>query len=163
MGLYLCVIWFPIENQMLLKTVEQLSYSKSSFKNMKERLSWWLSGKESMLPWHSLLASLLRLLLLVAKSCPTLSQPHGLVARQAPLSTGFPRQEYWSGWPFPPPEELSNLSIEPTSPALAGGFFTTEPLREVPLHTHLCPKLCLLWRHQSDCSKGPPCSGMTLP
>ena len=41
---------------------------------------------------------------------------------------GFSRQEYWSGLPCPPPGGLSNLGIEPTSlssPALAGGFFTT--------------------------------------
>ena len=47
---------------------------------------------------------------------------------QAPLSTGFPRQEYWSGLPFPPPEDFPTLGIEPpsaASPALAGGFFTT--------------------------------------
>ena len=48
-------------------------------------------------------------------------------ARQAPLSMGFSRQEYWSGLPFPSPEALSNPGIEPTSPALAGGFFTAEP------------------------------------
>ena len=50
------------------------------------------------------------------------------VARQAPLSVGFPRQEYWSGLPFPPPGDLSDQGIEPASllsPALAGGFFTT--------------------------------------
>ena len=50
------------------------------------------------------------------------------VARQAPLSVGFPRQEYWSGLPFPPPGDLFDQGIEPASllsPALAGGFFTT--------------------------------------
>ena len=40
---------------------------------------------------------------------------------------GFPRQEYWSGFPFPPPGDLPDPGIEPMSPALAGGFFTTEP------------------------------------
>ena len=44
-------------------------------------------------------------------------------ARQAPLSRGFSRQEYWSGLPFPPPGDLPNPEIEPVSPALAGGFF----------------------------------------
>ena len=34
-------------------------------------------------------------------------------ARQAPLSMGFPRQEYWSGLPFPPPGDLLNLGIKP--------------------------------------------------
>ena len=49
------------------------------------------------------------------------------MACQAPLSMGFFRQEYWSGLPFPPPGHLSVPGIEPTSLALAGGFFTTEP------------------------------------
>ena len=40
---------------------------------------------------------------------------------------GFSRQEYWSGLPFPSPEDLPNPGIESTSPALADGFFTTEP------------------------------------
>ena len=40
---------------------------------------------------------------------------------------GFSRQEYWSGLPFPPPGDLPNPGIKPTSPALAGGFFTAEP------------------------------------
>ena len=41
---------------------------------------------------------------------------------------GFPRQEYWSGLPFPSPGYIPDLGIEPVSlmsPALAGGFFTT--------------------------------------
>ena len=49
------------------------------------------------------------------------------VARQAPLSMGFPRQEYWSGLPFPSPGDLPDPGIKPQSSALAGGFFTTEP------------------------------------
>ena len=40
---------------------------------------------------------------------------------------GFLRQENWSGLPFPSPGGLPNPGIEPASPALAGGFFTTEP------------------------------------
>ena len=38
------------------------------------------------------------------------------VAYQAPLSKGFSRQEYWSGLPSPPPGDLPNPGIEPTSP-----------------------------------------------
>ena len=49
------------------------------------------------------------------------------VARQAPLSLGFPRQEYWSGLPFPSPGDLPNSGIKPSSPGLAGRFSTTEP------------------------------------
>ena len=60
---------------------------------------------------------------------PTLCHTPRTVAHQAPLSTGFPRQEYWSGLPFPPPGDLSNPGIKPTSllsPALAGKSFITE-------------------------------------
>ena len=49
------------------------------------------------------------------------------VARQAPLSTGFPRQEYWSGLPFPPPGDLPDSGTEPTSPAFVEGFFINGP------------------------------------
>ena len=45
------------------------------------------------------------------------------VALQAPLSVGFLRQEYWSGLPFPSPEDLPYPGIEPVSPALAGGLY----------------------------------------
>jgi len=50
------------------------------------------------------------------------------IACQASLSTGFPREEYWSGLSCPPSGDLPNAGIEPeslASPALAGGFFTT--------------------------------------
>ena len=50
------------------------------------------------------------------------------IAHEAPLSIGFSRQEYWSGLPFPPPEDLPDPGIESASlisPALAGDFFTT--------------------------------------
>jgi len=52
------------------------------------------------------------------------------VACRAPLSTRFSRQESWSGLPFPPPGDLpspGNKPMSPASPALADGFFTTEP------------------------------------
>ena len=63
-------------------------------------------------------------------SCGPLFVTPWTVARQAPLSMGFSRQEYCSGLPFPPEEDLPNPGIELTSavsPALAGGFFSTEP------------------------------------
>ena len=47
------------------------------------------------------------------------------VAHQAPLSMGFPKQEYWSGLPFPPPRHLCNPGIKLVSPALSGRFFTS--------------------------------------
>ena len=53
-------------------------------------------------------------------------QPQTL-AHQAPMSMGFPRQEYWSGMPFPSPEDLPDPVNELMSPALADGFFTLGP------------------------------------
>ena len=63
---------------------------------------------------------------LVAKLCLTFATPW-TVARQAPLSMGLSQQEHWSGLPFPSPGYLPRCGIEPASPALVGGFFTTEP------------------------------------
>ena len=48
-------------------------------------------------------------------------------ALQAPLSMGFPRQEYWSGLPFLAPGDLPDPGIKCASPALASGFSSTEP------------------------------------
>ena len=60
---------------------------------------------------------------LVAKSCPTLCD---LIAHQAPLSLGFPRQEYWSGLPFPSPGDLPDPGIKAVS-SLGRRVFTTKP------------------------------------
>ena len=75
------------------------------------------------------------------------------IARQAPLSMGFSRQEYWSGLPFPSPGDLPNPGIEPPSlmsPVLTGMFFTTSTTCKAPdlfmlcmcLVTQSCPATC---------------------
>ena len=56
------------------------------------------------------------------------------VARQAPLSMGFPRQEYWSGLLFPSLGDLIDPGIGPMFPALAGRFFTAKPVNSKRLH-----------------------------
>ena len=58
--------------------------------------------------------------------CLTLCDPW-TIACQAPLSTAFSRQEYWNGLPFPSPGHLPEPGIEPATPALAAGFFSTAP------------------------------------
>ena len=58
------------------------------------------------------------------------------VAHQAPLSMGFPRQEHWSGLPFPSLGNLPNPGIEPgplMSLALTDGFSPTEPPEKAPV------------------------------
>ena len=63
------------------------------------------------------------------------------VARQAPLSLGFSRQEYWSGFPYPLPVDLPDPGIKLTSPAsraVAGRFFTSSATWEAPaIHIHV--------------------------
>ena len=77
------------------------------------------------------------------------------ITRQAPLSTGFSRQEYWSGLPCPPPGDLPNPGIEPTShvsPDLQAYLFTTEPLRK-PSFMNNQSLLCissLIWNATSS-------------
>ena len=59
-----------------------------------------------------------------------------VAAYEAPLSTGFSRQEYWSGLPCPPPKDLLNPGIKPMSlisPAMAGMFFTNCVTLEKPM------------------------------
>ena len=70
-------------------------------------------------------------------SCVWLFSTLWTLAFQAPSSMGFSRQEYWSGWPCPPPGDLPDPGIEPRSllsPAvtLAGRFFTTSATWEAP-------------------------------
>ena len=66
----------------------------------------------------------------VSFSCSVVSNSFATpwtVARQAPLSMEFPWQQYWSGLPFPSPEDLLNPGIKLLFPALAGGYLTTVP------------------------------------
>ena len=63
---------------------------------------------------------------LAAQSCPTLCDPMDC-PRQAPLSMGFSRQEYWRQLPCPSPGDLPKRGIEPRSPALWADYLPSEP------------------------------------
>ena len=70
------------------------------------------------------------------------------VAHLVPLSTGFPRQEYWSGLPFPPPGDLPDprLNLDLMSPVLVGRFFAksgmgTQNVIQVNNHSRLWVKI----------------------
>ena len=63
-------------------------------------------------------------------SCSVISNPSAnlwTVAHQAPLSMEFPRQEYWSGLPFPSPGDLPDPGIEPSSLVLQADSLLSEP------------------------------------
>ena len=62
------------------------------------------------------------------------------VAFQAPLPMEFSEQEYWSGLPFPSPEDPPNPGIEPVS-CLAARFFTTEPPEKPLKNTYMHKKI----------------------
>ena len=63
------------------------------------------------------------------------------VAHQAPPFMGFPRQEYWSGLPFPSPGDLPNPGIEPRSPALQADALTSE----LPGNHGKCNWMLIVW------------------
>ena len=67
------------------------------------------------------------------------------VAHQASLSIGFPRQEYWSGLPFPPPWDLHNLGTEPRSPTLKEGSLPSE-LPGKPFTLYGLPSIILFFQ-----------------
>ena len=69
------------------------------------------------------------------------------VTCQATLSVEFSRQEYWNGLPFPSSGDIPSPGIEPASPALAGGFFTTAPLGKPILGTFSSVCCCLFVLH----------------
>ena len=73
-------------------------------------------------------------------SCVRLLATLWTIACQAPLSMGLSRQEYWSGLPCPPPGDLPDPRVEPTSlmsPALTGEIFTTGTTGDAPCRLNL--------------------------
>ena len=94
--------------------------------------------------------------LLVTQLCPTLWDPW-TVARQAPPSMGFSRQDYWNGLPFPSPGDLPDPGTEPRSPALQADSLPSglpgEPLCwKVHAHLKHCQRLsdCILSLSRGD-------------
>ena len=82
----------------------------------------------------------------LASMVPNSMRPYGLSPTRLLCPLGFSRQEYWSGLPRPPPGDLLDPGIEPTSvtaPASAGKFFTTsttwEPQQQQHTHTTVDP------------------------
>ena len=100
----------------------------------------WLHGS-----WHSAHLSLLLFTVYKNSSAQSTvlsdSATPWTAARQAPLSMGFSRQEYWSGYPFPSPGDLPNPGIEPRSPTLQVDSLPCEPPGKPQKHQcHPCVK-----------------------
>ena len=86
-----------------------------------------------------------------AQLCPTLHNPKGCVAHQAPLPMEFSRQEYWSGLPFPTLENLSHPGVKPGSPTWQAASFTIWAAREAPdallVEVKMLRSLVYIWMH----------------
>ena len=110
-------------HQTISSTVVPLSFCPQSFPASGSfPMSWLLlSGGQT----SEASASVLTMNMDSTKLCPTLAIPW-TVARQAPLSVRFSRQEYWSALPFPSPGELPDPEIEPRSPVLQADALLTE-------------------------------------
>ena len=103
-----------------------VSAGGEAYKSTTWREGWAWPGAETRENWQSWATPTAPLFLNfhpareLSSCCSVMSssvRPHGLVARQAPLSVGFSRQESWSGLPCPPPGHLPDPGIEPASPA----------------------------------------------
>ena len=92
-----------------------------------------------------------------SQGCVHLSAAPWTVACQALLSMEFSRQKYWSGLSFPSPGDLPDPGIKPVSPALAGGFFPTEPPVQCSSVAQSCPTL----RPHEPQHARPPCPSPT--
>ena len=118
---------------LLIKLPRQLREKKST--HLWKTLISQLTLKEKQTPRKLQCACVLSCF-----SCVRLFATLWTETRQAPFFHGFSRQEYWSAWPCPPPEDLIDPAIEPeslVSPALAGGFFTTTAAWEARWFQHL--------------------------
>ena len=100
-----------------LKIQKQGNTLGSHFIAIKMRGSSFLTA---VLIWVEISLKLLNVYVLVTQSCLTLCNPTDCSLPGFSVH-GFSSQEYWSGLPFPSPEELSNPRIEPWSPALQAG------------------------------------------
>ena len=113
-------------------------YSRGSIKGrMIQSITW-------LLKWFPVISDPLgftpfvELLLLFSHSVMSDSfETPWIVTCQAPLAMWFPRQECWSGLPFPHPGHLPVPETEPTSPVLAGRFLTAETSGKIPMHNPL--------------------------
>ena len=121
----LCVMLLPLHRRSFLLLLCSNSYTslKSQSKLPSLSLTLTLTSRQDELLWSyfALFNHIWHLydILLFSRSVTTNSfATLWTVACQAPLSMGFSRQEYCSELPFPPPGDLPNPGIEPTSPAL---------------------------------------------
>ena len=131
------------ESRLVYNKYDSLfSFAWDWFRNVHVKQFWpkWHEGKfsrdvqeRSILILERVYKRKGRVRMLIAQSCLTFVTPW-TVARQAPLSMGYPRQEYWSGLPFPSPEGLPDPGTEPRS-ALQADSSPSKPPGKPPINS----------------------------
>ena len=122
--------------------------SPRSLRSLADGVHWlsiWMGRDPDSHHFLQLVSTKVHAYMLSRFSCVWLFVTLWTVPRQAPLSMGFSRQTYWSVLPCPPPGDLPNPGITPsslTSPALAGRLFTTSTTWEA------LPFICSLINHE---------------
>ena len=120
-------IWQFTVHILLEPGLENFEHYFASVWDECNYISVWMES--DLLTWWNHSEHLQKLKLLTGvRVCVCVCVTPWTVAHQAPLSTGFSRQEYWSGLPIPPPRDLPNSGIRPAAPTWTGRFFSTEPL-----------------------------------
>ena len=121
---------------MRIQLFDELKISLHFSAEAEKPLRWpSMSRKGNLRVWHPLLVNVIITIIWYLRT-KKVKEPRMLVqlfatpwtvAHQAPLSMGFSRQEYWSGYPCPSPGDLPKSGIEPRSPALQGDALTSAP------------------------------------
>ena len=114
----------PLNSFLILayKCLSLVIFLQWVFCNLWSIRSWWVLSRWF---YFSFLINIVIGPCLVTQSCLTLCNPW-TIACQAPLSMGFPRQEYWTGLSFPSPGDLPDLGIETRFHALQAGSLPSE-------------------------------------
>ena len=112
----------------VVRDILEIQLRKTGVREREWDERWEMRGRNREDPY-------LLLLLLSCFSCVQLCATPSTVSHQAPLCMRFPRQQYWSGLPFPSPEDLPNPGVERRFSCISGGLFTDWATREAP-HTY---------------------------
>ena len=124
-----------LHHPTFLINLKILTFVKLIYEHLNYLVAHWQSLKNPLQHFKKAIIIISQSLLIKVKerkkvkslSCVQLFATPWIVAHQAPPSMGFSRQEYWSGLPFPSPEDLPNPGIEPGSPALQAETLPSEP------------------------------------
>ena len=164
-GLVWVALLFVCVFQHLFGTSRLVDFSKGNDRNARGWEETWVASKDLGSGWYFHLSILDQSKDVCVLSRSVMSKslwPHGLYPARL-LSMGFPKQDYWSGLPFPSPGDLSEPRMELStlvSPALTGGFFTTAEgcgqVQSQGINSTPSEAMARVWRKQGVKNPPPP-------